>query len=109
MQLSTFSASKFTVFVFNILFSVRTWKIMGCAVILFSLWYSYYSFTHTFNIVKEDGIYGIVSESKWHDIVTAQEQVQEADRKARVEATSDNHISQGNKQALSTWNLPVEE
>ena len=32
------------------------------------VWFSIWSFKHQFNIIHQDGIYGIVTEKRWHDI-----------------------------------------
>ena len=75
MQLSTFSASRFTVAAFNIFFSKRTWKLISIGIVLGSLWYSYYSFTRQFNIVFSNGVYGVVTEQKWDEVVNGPTQL----------------------------------
>lgn len=72
MQISTFSASKLTVFAFSILFSRRTWKLIGLGIVIGSLWYSIHTFINTYNIVWSHGVYGVVTEQKWDEVVNSQ-------------------------------------
>lgn len=76
MKISTFTAPRLAVWTFNVLFNVRTWKLIGTGVVLASLWYSIHTFINTYNIVWSNGIYGIVTESKNHEIVTAGMEIQ---------------------------------
>lgn len=71
MKALTFSASRFTVFAFNVFFSLRTWKYIGIGIVLGSLWYSYYSFTRQFNIVYSHGVFGVITEAKWDEVVNS--------------------------------------
>lgn len=44
-------------------------KFLKYGLLVAVIFYGIYSFKHQFNIVHQDGIYGIVTEAKWDQIV----------------------------------------
>lgn len=60
MHLSTFSANKLLIFIFNLLFSKRTWKILFILISLGSMYTSYHFVQKVYNFHCKEGGYFIL-------------------------------------------------